>query len=299
MKQQMKYLVALLAVLLSTLTVAAQTQTTHEVQRGETIESIAQKYGVTTDAIIKANPDAETVFFVGMKLRIPAAASTNSTETVAPASGTQPSVNTVSVTPQTEVIKPQTSAKGAEEPQLGLQFRRIKASYYFPTQMEKSERGHYRSSYMLSFTAEGEYVFTKNLFTSFGLGVVGSGSANSDQEGIANYFELKTSYTSVMLPLSIGFRSPITSKSNFDVYTGPVLAYTVSGYTKYRHVGGEWTEIKLSDNKDAERFNAYWTIGARVNLWGIDLGVEYLHMLSKTMEGAAKGAIAAYFAFEL
>jgi hypothetical protein len=50
----------------------AQTTQTHTVQRGETIESVAQKYGITVDALKAANPNAGNLFFVGMKLNIPA-----------------------------------------------------------------------------------------------------------------------------------------------------------------------------------------------------------------------------------
>ena len=49
----------------------AQTTQTHTVQRGETIESVAQKYGITVDALKAANPNAGNLFFVGMKLNIP------------------------------------------------------------------------------------------------------------------------------------------------------------------------------------------------------------------------------------
>ncbi len=50
----------------------AQSQTvTHVVQRGETIESIAQYYNVSVEDINKANPNADGVVYVGMKLAIP------------------------------------------------------------------------------------------------------------------------------------------------------------------------------------------------------------------------------------
>lgn len=51
---------------------AAQTKTvTHEIQRGETIESIAKKYGVTVEAIKQTNPNAGDYFFAGMKIKVP------------------------------------------------------------------------------------------------------------------------------------------------------------------------------------------------------------------------------------
>ena len=50
----------------------AQSQTvTHVVQRGETLESIADYYKVSVDDINKANPNADGMVYVGMKLNIP------------------------------------------------------------------------------------------------------------------------------------------------------------------------------------------------------------------------------------
>lgn len=50
----------------------AQSQTvTHVVQRGETIESIAEIYKVSVRDINKANPNADGIVYVGMKLNVP------------------------------------------------------------------------------------------------------------------------------------------------------------------------------------------------------------------------------------
>lgn len=65
----------ILSVLLCTVCVVtmAQSQTvTHVVQRGETIESIAKYYNVSVEDINKANPNADGIVYVGMKLNIPA-----------------------------------------------------------------------------------------------------------------------------------------------------------------------------------------------------------------------------------
>ena len=62
-----------LSVLLCTVCVfsMAQSQTvTHVVQRGETLESIAEYYKVSVADINKANPNADGIIYVGMKLNI-------------------------------------------------------------------------------------------------------------------------------------------------------------------------------------------------------------------------------------
>ena len=64
----------ILSVLLCTVCVftMAQSQTvTHVVQRGETIESSAEYYKVSVEDINKANPNADGIVYVGMKLNIP------------------------------------------------------------------------------------------------------------------------------------------------------------------------------------------------------------------------------------
>ena len=63
-----------LSVLLYTVCVfaMAQSQTvTHVVQRGETLESIAEYYKVSVEDINKANPNTDGIVYVGMKLNIP------------------------------------------------------------------------------------------------------------------------------------------------------------------------------------------------------------------------------------
>jgi len=59
--------------IIATATSFAQTsEKTHKIEKGETIESIAQKYGVTPDEIKKANPNAGNYFYTGMSIKIPA-----------------------------------------------------------------------------------------------------------------------------------------------------------------------------------------------------------------------------------
>ncbi len=45
----------------------------HTVGRGETIESIAEKYGITTERLLEVNKDASTLFYIGQRLKIPIA----------------------------------------------------------------------------------------------------------------------------------------------------------------------------------------------------------------------------------
>lgn len=46
-------------------------QVTHKIKAGETIESIAKKYGISTSDLLEANPKAKSFTFTGMELTIP------------------------------------------------------------------------------------------------------------------------------------------------------------------------------------------------------------------------------------
>ena len=292
-----------LSVLLCTVCVLAMAQSqtiTHIVQRGETIESIADYYKVSVADINKANPNADGIIYVGMKLNIPTSTSPkNETRTEkTTTSGISSNENT------SYVLQSSTTKKSYDnETTIGLQFARVKASYLFPTEMEKSSRGHYRSSYNLSFVLEGEYVFNPNIFAGFGLGYMAQGSCNSDrnqdEDGI-RYQQYKSQYHYVMVPLSIGYRMPITKNVNIDAYTGPVVTCVVAGNSQYRTSTSEkWNKTKLKDMKNVKYFTPFWNIGARVNLWSFELGAEYWYLLTKTNEGGSKRAIAAYFALHI
>ena len=145
-----------LSVLLCTVCVLAMAQSqtiTHIVQRGETIESIADYYKVSVADINKANPNADGIIYVGIKLNIPTSTSPkNETRTEKTTTSGISSNENTSYVPQSSTTKKSYD----NETTLGLQFARVKASYLFPTEMEKSSRGHYRSSYNLSFVLEGE-----------------------------------------------------------------------------------------------------------------------------------------------
>lgn len=292
-----------LSVLLCTVCVLAMAQSqtiTHIVQRGETIESIADYYKVSVADINKANPNADGIIYVGMKLNIPASTSPkNETRTEKTTTSGISSNENTSYVPQSSTTKKSYD----NETTLGLQFARVKASYLFPTEMEKSSRGHYRSSYNLSFVLEGEYVFNPNIFAGFGLGYMAQGSCNSDrnqdEDGI-RYQQYKSQYHYVMVPLSIGYRMPITKNVNIDAYTGPVVTCVVAGNSQYRTSTSEkWNKTKLKDMKNVKYFTPFWNIGARVNLWSFELGAEYWYLLTKTNEGGSKRAIATYFALHI
>lgn len=152
----------------SMVTMAQSQIITHVVQRGETLESIAKYYNISVADLNNANPNADGIIYVGMKLAVPVmAAATTTTSTVASEMATNLSetsnINQEAETQRT-VSTSQTSTYTSEssdykytdssaDNNLGFQFARSKASYLFPTQFEKSERNHYRARYNILFDA--------------------------------------------------------------------------------------------------------------------------------------------------
>lgn len=70
-KIKRRMMTLLVVLLVNTSLAIAQTTTKHVVERGETLESIAEKYGVTKDDLVKLNPDAAQFVYVGMELVVP------------------------------------------------------------------------------------------------------------------------------------------------------------------------------------------------------------------------------------
>lgn len=73
----MKKFIIMIMSLLMGIVVFAQT---HTVERGENLQSIAAKYNVTVAQLVDANPGADKLFYVGLKLNIPEITETNTTE---------------------------------------------------------------------------------------------------------------------------------------------------------------------------------------------------------------------------
>lgn len=95
----MKKFILSFTLLLTTLSLSAQTSLSHTVQRGETIESVANKYGISVNDLQQANPDTKEYFYAGMKLVIPIKTNTqNITQTPSAKNSSSAAVTTSSST---------------------------------------------------------------------------------------------------------------------------------------------------------------------------------------------------------
>ncbi|MBQ8455718.1 MAG: LysM peptidoglycan-binding domain-containing protein [Bacteroidaceae bacterium] len=74
---KLKILSLLIAALCTSICLAQEIKT-HVIGRGETPESVAKKYDVTLEELVKANPELAKTYYVGMKLNIPTSSETTS-----------------------------------------------------------------------------------------------------------------------------------------------------------------------------------------------------------------------------
>lgn len=68
----MKKIVICCVMIICSLATMGQGTITHTVVRGEDLDFIAEKYGITKEQILEANPNAAELFYTGMTLKIPA-----------------------------------------------------------------------------------------------------------------------------------------------------------------------------------------------------------------------------------
>ena len=121
MPMKKKTFSCIMMLMISIMTCMAQTMKSHTVQRGETLESIAKKYGVTVEAIKEANPNMGEFFYIGMGLKIPEKKSEVEKVEVVPAESveaplTETNTTESVITPEnaivnnsTEAVSPQTN----------------------------------------------------------------------------------------------------------------------------------------------------------------------------------------------
>lgn len=155
----------------------AQSQTvTHVVQRGETLESIAEYYKVSVEDINKSNPNAEGMVYVGLKLNIPTNSNYSSKKDITSSQDSQKPKN-ISTNKNEVAAIPQKS--------------------YNNTQKSPSDLNDY-SFYGLCYRASfedvgaGFYCLGGTVFTSSGWGANFSlgadyGLAEKDYEGVCFY----------------------------------------------------------------------------------------------------------------
>jgi len=266
----MKKFLAFFAVIIFAFGVAtAQTTTTHIVDKGETLASIAKKYGVPEAEIIRLNPEAAQFIYVGQELAIPAstksdaaAATESQDKTVAQSvfSADVPADN------NTDVI----DDKPGFSPSFSIEYGFL-----------SKEKGVKGTNYTYAVTAGINYFFLhkeRGPFAGVNIGY-NSSNYNFSASERGQYINQTSTTHFVTLPIFVGYRFT-TSNRNFGItpYAGLDVNFCIGGKikTKGRADGGNYedeTKFKKKTGLDAR-------IGLKFYIYGFNVGAAYVFPLN-------------------
>ena len=266
----------ILSVLLCTVCMftMAQSQTvTHVVQRGETIESIAQYYNVSVEDINKANPNADGVVYVGMKLNIPTSSDFSKTTPKEAPKNMAPIQKQVTENHTENYVKHNDTQNNDEKVgkfefagELGFGF--IKGA----------------DNFMYEATVGANYRLPYNIYVG---ARIGYNSAN--YIGLTKYegrsIEVEQKYHFLEIPLELGYALKNTSETLGVIpFVGFNTTIGLSGKNKLRTLGtGGKTESQKV--KIGGKVGLGARVGVRVCLWGFDITGSYQIPLNDKQKG--------------
>ena len=266
----------ILSVLLCTVCMftMAQSQTvTHVVQRGETIESIAQYYNVSVEDINKANPNADGVVYVGMKLNIPTSSDFSKTTPKEAPKNMAPIQKQVTENHTENYVKHNDTQNNDEKVgkfefagELGFGF--IKGA----------------DNFMYEATVGANYRLPYNIYVG---ARIGYNSAN--YIGLTKYegrsIEVEQKYHFLEIPLELGYALKNTSETLGVIpFVGFNTNIGLSGKNKLRPLGtGGKTESQKV--KIGGKVGLGARVGVRVCLWGFDITGSYQIPLNDKQKG--------------
>ncbi len=260
----------------------AQSQTvTHVVQRGETIESIAEHYNVSVEDINKANPNMDGVVYVGMKLVVPVGA----TSTITEATAQQKSPKATTRTSPTSFNKSQSennqqtahttsSSKDLWKLRViaGLTSSSWTGKDFKDGEIDTDNRRAYaknKAIYQFHAGLIADYVFSKNVYAGLGIVFNQSGYKQDylitsgqywDDEG-GNYDgeqAVKMTTNKFDIPIHIGGMYNLSSDTRLFLEVGPYFSYAISGNKKRT---GSFTEYDDIHSSETEHINEKEKIG--------------------------------------
>lgn len=212
---------------------SAQNTVTHIVQRAETIESIANKYGISVADIQKANPDVKNYFYVGMQLSIPSKTVSKTPENTQP-QNEQSNQPILSQSQQSQLsFVPTTTDKGNNgESRVGTGAIVSEVSML---NLQTNLPSMYDSNWGWHITLGYRYFFHNNIYTEGLLGwqmhmiwEKGTGGGNLTSQGL-------------ILPIHAGVFYPLSDNLGVGFLIGPRIIFPVSA--KYE-VGNSSEKLK-------------------------------------------------------
>ena len=290
-----KRVFATLALGLCVLIASAQTSTIkHIVDRGETLTSIAKRYGVTQAKIVELNPDAGQFIYVGMELIIPVATQETPTQTVnrksienAPTQNT--TGNAFASTGNNATNTTPSDNTSASEIRKGKWEPAIEMAYYLGPKKEEGDLSAQSNGCMITFGAN--YHFSNSFYAGARIGYKWASNSSHEIRKPDSTIDIDTH--SIALPLEIGFK--FGDKFTLNPNAGVDLDYIV----KKKQKQGVGNNAVSQDIKGYDKFVAMPYVGLRLSYTGIGIGVSYKINVNKRYEGESSGFLmfGLYFGF--
>lgn len=284
MKKLVKNLV-MVAIMFAMTSISAFAQSTvkHTVDRGETLATIAKRYGTTEARIIELNPDAAQFIYVGMELTVEVtAASDGKQDAAAPQSN--PSGN--AIFSSQNVSQNVESSSSYEEPKErkgtfagGFEFT---AGFISKSESAKVEgtRAYSAPKYSYRVVGGASYNITNELFAGAKIGwetVHSSGTVNNNVTGL---IKSEDNFHFITIPLEVGYVLGNPEKFSLVPFAGADLNFCLSAKRKTEQSGNkESNKIKCDD------FGANFRLGIKVGLWGINIIGSYMIPTYKDVYG--------------
>ncbi|MCD8290391.1 MAG: LysM peptidoglycan-binding domain-containing protein [Prevotella sp.] len=249
---------ALVFVLVSTLSFAQTRVVNHIVAEGETLESIAQRYNTSVETIIAINPDAAQAIYVGMEMKIPVTIVENKNETVA----AQPEVAVVS-----EPVANNVNSVSTEE------FKRwTMPGQYGLLASPKSGDNPWKYGFDISLGAN--YYFIKQAYVGARLGY----TLLAWKDWMAHF---------IGIPIEVGGKFKMNEKHSVM----PYLGFDFQICVKEKYDGdSKYKEMMKEVAKEAQgNIGVGFRIGVRfVGKKGNGLGIAYVLPLNDNQKGLGK-----------
>ena len=242
----------------------AQTYKEHSVAKGETVSSIAQTYGITTEALVNANPNLKNYCYVGMKLRIPENKGTKVTKETKEEPAAPPVVKENVVASNLSFINLQRSF---ETP---AYWKSLEVKYHIVPKVE--EYGVKSSGTTLYFSGGIAYLWNENIHFDARIGY-GFSSATTTTENIYFSSTAKAKSHFIVLPLEVNYNIYLSEQKRDWIYITPYIGADISLLLKAT-VEMDGSEQKL-DPSDRLGFAGMLGVKAFYSNLGLNIGYEF------------------------
>lgn len=251
---------------------AQSSTTTHIVDRGETIESIAAKYGLTTAQLIELNPGAKDFVYVGMELIVPA---TTPKSALSIPSTTESSSSVLMATIPTTATGAydDSSSNNPEGPGIGLNYA---LEYGFLPKDDGASSNH---NFAYAITLGVNYYFLEKenkVFAGAGIGYNSYSYNISNYEGHGNHNNTKIDAHCITIPIKIGYTLKTENRSlGITPLVGVDLNCIVKAKSKAEGNNSFVGNYEVSSNLK-KGLAADFRIGIQLTLWGFNIGGSYV-----------------------